>query len=95
VSQFHEAKSYQSANRLEMTVSGDEQGPCVASRQRQEKVILEPTQAYLFVVPNISGKSRPALYQHCRHDGGSMGTNCPTGRPMTLRGRFDTPVRVR
>jgi hypothetical protein len=40
---------------------------------------------------NISGKSRPASYQHCRHDGGSMGTNCLTSRSMTLRDRFDTP----
>src|SRR4029434_911857 len=39
---------------------------------------------------NTSGKSRPASYQHCRHEGGSMGTNCLTSRSIMLHGRFDT-----
>jgi len=44
-----------------MTVGGDEQGPCVASRQCQKKVVLEPIQAYLFVVPKYLGQKSPGI----------------------------------
>jgi hypothetical protein len=42
---------------------------------------------------NILGNNRPASYQHCRQEGGSMGTNCLINRSTTLRGRVETTRR--
>jgi hypothetical protein len=44
-----------------MTVGSDEQGLCVASCQRQENVVLQPTQSYLFVVPKQLGQESPGI----------------------------------